>query len=80
MYWLYDDGGLTLLLPHILSTRSRFSRCRLRVFFLSDRIDDLDAETRSMAALLAKFRIAFQVWNDGPLFVYEFTFESNVLL
>ena len=22
VYWLYDDGGLTLLLPHILQTRS----------------------------------------------------------
>ncbi len=60
VYWLYDDGGLTLLLPHILTTRSKFSRCRLRVFFLSDKIDDLDMETRSMATLLAKFRIAFQ--------------------
>ncbi len=27
VYWLYDDGGLTLLLPHILSTRAKFSRC-----------------------------------------------------
>ncbi len=60
VYWLYDDGGLTLLLPHILSTRSKFARCRLRVFFLSEKIEDLDAETRNMATLLAKFRIDFQ--------------------
>ncbi len=26
VYWLYDDGGLTLLLPHILSTRAKFAR------------------------------------------------------
>ncbi len=60
VYWLYDDGGLTLLLPHILTTRSKFARCKLRVFFLSDKLEDLDVETRNMAALLAKFRIAFQ--------------------
>jgi len=38
VYWLYDDGGLTLLLPHILTTRMRFARCKLRVFFLSDKV------------------------------------------
>ena len=26
IYWLYDDGGLTLLLPYILSTRTKYSR------------------------------------------------------
>ena len=60
VYWLYDDGGLTLLLPHILSTRAKFAKCKLRVFFLADKMNDLDAETRNMAALLAKFRIEFQ--------------------
>ena len=24
IYWLYDDGGLTLLLPYILSTRTKY--------------------------------------------------------
>lgn len=56
MYWLYDDGGLTLLLPHILTTRAKFHKCKLRVFFLSDKVDEMDLETRNMATLLAKFR------------------------
>merc|ERR1712117_481114 len=43
VWWLYDDGGLTLLLPYILTNRKY----------------DLDRETRNMAALLAKFRIEF---------------------
>ena len=25
IYWLYDDGGLTLLVPHILHTRKLYS-------------------------------------------------------
>ena len=59
MWWLYDDGGLTLLLPYILATRQQFSGCQLRVFSLANRKDELDRETRNMAALLAKFRIEF---------------------
>merc|ERR1712112_356161 len=59
VWWLYDDGGLTLLLPYILTTRKQFADCRLRVISLANRKDELDRETRNMAALLAKFRIDF---------------------
>ena len=59
VWWLYDDGGLTLLLPYILTTRQQFSGCHLRVFSLSNKKDELDRETRNMAALMAKFRIEF---------------------
>ena len=59
VWWLYDDGGLTLLLPYILTTRQQFSNAKLRVFTLANRKDELDRETRNMAALLAKFRIDF---------------------
>lgn len=30
VYWLYDDGGLTLLLPYIISTRRSWNSCKLR--------------------------------------------------
>ena len=60
VYWLFDDGGLTLLLPYILTTREKFTKCKLRVFFLPDKIDEVNAATRSMAELLAKFRIEFE--------------------
>lgn len=30
VYWLYDDGGLTLLLPYIISTRRTWNSARLR--------------------------------------------------
>lgn len=59
VWWLYDDGGLTLLLPYILTTRAQFSDCSLRVFSLANRRDELDRETRNMASLLAKFRIDY---------------------
>lgn len=59
VWWLYDDGGLTLLLPYILQTRKQFADCKLRVFSLSNRPEDYDKETRNLATLLAKFRIDF---------------------
>jgi len=59
VWWMYDDGGLTLLIPYILTTRQIYSECSLRVFTLGNKKDDLDRETRNMAALLAKFRIDF---------------------
>ena len=46
VWWLYDDGGLTLLLPYILTTRAQFADCSLRVFALANRRDELDRETR----------------------------------
>ncbi|XP_059080861.1 bumetanide-sensitive sodium-(potassium)-chloride cotransporter-like isoform X2 [Tigriopus californicus] len=59
VWWLYDDGGLTLLLPYILTTRAQYSECKLRVFALANRQDELDRQTRNMAGLLAKFRIDY---------------------
>ncbi|KAL7302113.1 hypothetical protein TKK_0005340 [Trichogramma kaykai] len=59
VWWLYDDGGLTLLLPYIMSTRRHWSACRLRVFALANRQSELEYEQRSMASLLSKFRIDY---------------------
>lgn len=46
VWWLYDDGGLTILLPYILSTRSNWSQCKIRVFALSNRKLELEVEER----------------------------------
>jgi solute carrier family 12 sodium/potassium/chloride transporter 2 len=59
VWWLYDDGGLTILLPYILSTRSEFSDCKLRIFTITSRLDQLGSTQRNMAALLSKFRIDY---------------------
>ncbi|KAF5300126.1 hypothetical protein FQR65_LT09216 [Abscondita terminalis] len=59
VWWLYDDGGLTLLLPYIISTRRNWNACRLRVFTLANKHDELEFEHRNMASMLAKFRIDY---------------------
>ncbi|XP_017467653.1 PREDICTED: bumetanide-sensitive sodium-(potassium)-chloride cotransporter [Rhagoletis zephyria] len=58
VFWLYDDGGLTMLLPYILSLRSNYQNCKLRVFALSHGKDE-EMEEKNMANLLKKFRIKF---------------------
>lgn len=46
VWWLYDDGGLTLLMPYIISTRSNWSSCKLRVFALANKHSELEYEQR----------------------------------
>ncbi|XP_058984572.1 bumetanide-sensitive sodium-(potassium)-chloride cotransporter [Musca domestica] len=58
VFWLYDDGGLTMLLPYIISQRSNWSGCKLRVFALSNGKDE-ENEEKNMASLLTKFRIKY---------------------
>ncbi|XP_046626478.1 bumetanide-sensitive sodium-(potassium)-chloride cotransporter [Neodiprion virginianus] len=66
VWWLYDDGGLTLLMPYIISTRSNWASCKLRVFALANRHSELEYEQRSMASLLAKFRIDYSALTVIP--------------
>jgi solute carrier family 12 sodium/potassium/chloride transporter 2 len=60
VYWLYDTGGLTLLLPFIINSRAMFAKCKLRVFVLANKDMNLEEQARSMALMLKKFRITFQ--------------------
>jgi solute carrier family 12 sodium/potassium/chloride transporter 2 len=46
VWWIYDDGGLTMLIPYIISTRSAWSNCKIRVFALTNRQQELEVEER----------------------------------
>lgn len=59
VWWLYDDGGLTLLLPYLISASTLWKDCKLRIFALVNKKSELDNEQRNMAALLSKFRIDY---------------------
>ncbi|XP_077988491.1 solute carrier family 12 member 2-like [Glandiceps talaboti] len=58
VWWLFDDGGLTLLIPHLISMRSQWQNCRLRVF-TSGKRDQIERDQMSMASMLSKFRIDY---------------------
>ena len=59
MWWLYDDGGLTILLPYIISTRSNWEHCKMRIFALANHKQDIVAQEKEMAEIMAKFRIRY---------------------
>lgn len=44
IWWLYDDGGLTMLLPYIIHNRTNFAGCKIRVFALANKQQDLEVE------------------------------------
>ncbi|KAM4619169.1 solute carrier family 12 member 3 [Polymixia lowei] len=58
VYWLSDDGGLTLLLPYLLTRRKRWSRCTVRVFVGGD-LDRKEQQREEVLALIKKFRLGF---------------------
>ncbi|KAM4614530.1 solute carrier family 12 member 3 [Discoglossus pictus] len=59
IYWLFDDGGLTLLIPYLLSRKKRWEKVKIRVF-VGGQINRMDEERKAMISLLSKFRIGFQ--------------------
>ncbi|XP_053405813.1 solute carrier family 12 member 1-like isoform X2 [Mercenaria mercenaria] len=59
VWWLYDDGGLTLLLPFILHQRKQWKHAKLRVFCQCTKKGDITEDQTRMASLLAKFRIEY---------------------
>ncbi|KAL2088913.1 hypothetical protein ACEWY4_015812 [Coilia grayii] len=56
VWWLFDDGGLTLLLPYILTTRKKFKDCKMRIF-VAGLPGRLQQDNEEMEILLKKFRI-----------------------
>lgn len=56
VWWLFDDGGLTLLLPYILTTRKKWKDCKLRIF-VAGQPGCSDQDKLEMKGLLEKFRI-----------------------
>uniref|UniRef100_A0A8C9YV32 Solute carrier family 12 member 3 n=1 Tax=Sander lucioperca TaxID=283035 RepID=A0A8C9YV32_SANLU len=62
VWWLFDDGGLTLLIPFLLTNGSKWGDCRIRVF-IGGKINRIDHDRRAMATLLSRFRIDFSDIN-----------------
>ncbi|KAM9607678.1 solute carrier family 12 member 3 isoform 2-T2 [Trichechus inunguis] len=58
IYWLFDDGGLTLLIPYLLGRKKRWSKCKFRVF-VGGQINRMDQERKAIISLLSKFRLGF---------------------
>ncbi|KAK6049349.1 hypothetical protein COOONC_13145 [Cooperia oncophora] len=58
VWWLKDDGGLTLLLPYLLQLPGTYLEgARMRVFLEGGRTDRVAMEQKHMATLLRAFRV-----------------------
>ncbi|XP_014908787.1 solute carrier family 12 member 3 [Poecilia latipinna] len=79
IYWLSDDGGLTLLLPYLLTRRKRWARCKVRIFVGAE-TDKKDEQKEEVLSLIKKFRLGFQdvevipdiYQNPQPVNVHHF--------
>ncbi|KAM9808091.1 solute carrier family 12 member 3 [Neosynchiropus ocellatus] len=58
VYWLSDDGGLTLLLPYLLTRRKRWATCKVRVFVGGD-AEKKEEQREEVVTLIKKFRLGF---------------------
>ncbi|KAM6894254.1 solute carrier family 12 member 10, tandem duplicate 1 [Lycodopsis pacificus] len=58
VYWIADDGGLTLLVPYLLTRRKRWHRSKIRVFIVGDE-QNMEEGRNEMIALLKRFRLDF---------------------
>ncbi|MEQ2273921.1 hypothetical protein XENORESO_011072, partial [Xenotaenia resolanae] len=46
VWWLFDDGGLTLLIPYLLTNKKRWKECKIRVF-IGGKINRIDHDRRA---------------------------------
>jgi len=56
VWWLFDDGGLVILVAHLLKQHKPFKNAEIRVF-TGGKESRLDEERRKLIQLLQKFRI-----------------------
>ncbi|XP_062300545.1 solute carrier family 12 member 3-like [Scomber scombrus] len=58
VYWIADDGGLTLLVPYLLTRRKHWHRSKVRVFIVGDE-HNMEERRNEMMGLLRRFRLDF---------------------
>ncbi|XP_051567559.1 solute carrier family 12 member 10, tandem duplicate 1 [Myxocyprinus asiaticus] len=56
VYWISDDGGLTLLVPYLLSRRKCWRRSKVRVFIIGEQ-QTMEEDRKEMMTLLQRFRL-----------------------
>uniref|UniRef100_A0A7E4ZXP3 Solute carrier family 12 member 2 n=1 Tax=Panagrellus redivivus TaxID=6233 RepID=A0A7E4ZXP3_PANRE len=58
VWWLHDDGGLSLLIPYLLTQRKSYLEgANLRVFTVTSHEKHVAQQVQNLSALLTKFRI-----------------------
>ncbi|CAL8241661.1 unnamed protein product [Merluccius merluccius] len=58
VYWIADDGGLTLLVPYLLTRRKNWGQSQVRVFIIGNE-HNMEEGREEMISLLKRFRLDF---------------------
>ncbi|KAE9548189.1 hypothetical protein FO519_008598 [Halicephalobus sp. NKZ332] len=85
VWWLFDDGGLILLLAYLLTHRHTFLEdCKLRFFAIIDESEDPERKKEKVEKSLKKFRINYSevivIVNEGKDIYEETSEEFNEIL
>uniref|UniRef100_A0A8B9VUM8 Solute carrier family 12 member 1 n=1 Tax=Anas zonorhyncha TaxID=75864 RepID=A0A8B9VUM8_9AVES len=62
IWWLFDDGGLTILIPYILTIRKKWKNCKLRIF-TGGKANRIEEEKLVMASLLKTLPKSITYWK-----------------
>ncbi|KAL2079180.1 hypothetical protein ACEWY4_024924 [Coilia grayii] len=57
VYWISDDGGLTLLIPYLLTRRKHWRNCKVRLFVVGQQQTSEEDHRKEMVCLLQRFRL-----------------------
>ncbi|KAI6170751.1 Solute carrier family 12 member 1 [Aphelenchoides bicaudatus] len=81
VWWLFDDGGLELLLAHLLTKHHSYLQgAILRVFSIAPQKQDPENIKNYLIQMMKKFRIEFSdvyVLHDGNMELYEQTLAEH---
>ena len=75
VWWVVHDGGLLLMIAHLLLRHKTWEKCRLRVHTVLQNAQDPAAVRRSLQAVLKDFRIDAEVsvveaGDDADMYAY----------
>lgn len=83
VWWLSDDGGLTVMLPYLLSRSRQWRGAKLRVWVVSHDELQVVRQQRQMQELLAEVRINAEVHfvhNDKPMAPGDALLDAHIAL
>ena len=75
VWWVVHDGGLLLMIAHLLLRHRAWDKCKLRVHTVLQKAQDPGAVRRSLQAVLRDFRIDAEVsvveaGDDADMYAY----------
>ncbi|XP_015367251.1 PREDICTED: bumetanide-sensitive sodium-(potassium)-chloride cotransporter-like [Diuraphis noxia] len=59
VWWLYNDGGLSLIIAFILKHSTAWKNCKFRIFGVTNKVECLPEEKNKLKQLLSLYRINF---------------------